>query len=99
MITLSAYIDVTLGKAGTITNATTTIGGNNVSENITGLVGEKVYGNNIFLLDISPLDNGSTFSSETENYYIGTEIADQNGVFANPYQITLYGSKIKNFAI
>lgn len=99
MITLSAYIDVTLGKAGTITNATTTIGGNNVSENITGLVGEKVYGNNIFLLDVSHLDNGSTFSSETENYYIGSELSNESGLFANPYQITLYGSKIKTFTL
>ena len=99
MITLSAYIDVTLGKAGTITNATTTIGGNNVSENITGVVGDKVYGNNIFLLDVSHLDNGGTFSAERENYYIGSELADENGKFNNPYQITLNGSKIKNFTL
>lgn len=99
MITLSAYIDVTLGKAGTITNATTTVEGNNISNDITGLVGDKVYGNNIFLLDVSPLDNGSTFSSEIENYYIGSELANGNGVFANPYQITLNGSKIKNFTL
>lgn len=99
MITLSAYIDITLGKAGTITNATTTIGGNNISNDITGVVGEKVYGNNIFLLEVSPLDNGGTLSSKQENYYIGGELAGENSKFANPYQITLNGSKIKNFTL
>lgn len=99
MITLSAYIDVTLGEAGVITNATSIISGNNVSENITNLVDDKVYGNNIFLLDISPLDNGATFSSDTEKYYIGSEQANEQGIFENPYKIKLYGSKIKNFTI
>ena len=99
MITLSAYVDVTLGKAGTITSATSTITGNNVSTNITNVVGDKVYGNNIFLLDVSPLDNGGTYSANEEGYYIGSELADENGEFANPYQITLNGSKIKTFTL
>lgn len=99
MITLSAYIDVTLGKAGTIDNATSTISKNNVSEDIDNIVGDKVYGNNIFLLEVSPLDNGATMSGETENYYIGTEVADEDGVFENSYIIKLKGKSIKTFTL
>ena len=99
MITLSAYIDVTLGKAGTIDNATSTISGNNVSEDIDNIVGDKVYGNNIFLLEVSPLDNGATMSGKTENYYIGTEVADAEGIFATPYTIKLKGKSIKTFTL
>lgn len=99
MITLSAYIDVTLGKAGTIDNVTSTISKNNVSKDIDEIVGDKVYGNNIFLLEVSPLDNGATMSGETENYYMGTEAADEEGIFATPYTITLKGKSIKTFTL
>lgn len=99
MITLSAYIDVTLGKAGAIDNVTSTISKNNVSKDIDEIVGDKVYGNNIFLLEVSPLDNGATMSGETENYYMGTEAADEEGIFATPYTITLKGKSIKTFTL
>lgn len=99
MISLTAYIDVTLGKAGTINSATSTVSGNNVSNDLTDIVNDKVYGNNIFLLEVSHLDDGGTFSAETEGYYIGTEISNENGEFVNPYTITLNGDKIKNFTL
>lgn len=99
MITVTAEIDVTMGKYGTLSTASTNIDGNNVSANIQDVVKERVYGNDLFLLEVSALDDGGTFSSPKEKYYIGSELADEDGDFANEYIITLTGRNIQAFTL
>lgn len=99
MITLTAEIDVTMGKYGTLNTATSTISGNNVSASIQDVVKDRVYGNDLFILEVSALDNGGTFSSQKENYYIGSELANEDGEFTKPYEITLNGKNIRAFTL
>lgn len=94
MITLSAKIEVNLGNTGIISTARIYPEGNNVSNDIEALVEDEVYGNNIFLLESSRLDDGSTFASEEERYYIGSVSSNDEGVFEEDYVLTIEGENI-----
>lgn len=99
MVTLTAEINVTMGKAGTIDAADMSDVGNNISSDVSDIVGETIYGNDIFILGSSLLDNGGTLSATQEDYYCGSTLSNKNGIFETPYTLTLSGKGIKNFTL
>lgn len=100
MITLTARINLlSTSGAGQISSAEpkeNTPQGNNISAGIP--VGQKKAVGNPFLLGISKLDEGDTYS-DGEDYFIGSEYADGNGDFARQYEIVISGEDITAFTI
>lgn len=99
MIEFLAKINVVLGKDGIIESATSTVSGNNVSSPLGHIIGNEYYGNNIFLLGVSPLDNGASYSDLREKYYIGEELADSSLKFAKPYELFIIGKNIETITL
>ena len=91
MITLTARIDLFSGMNGSLTSVTSNIDGNNISANIQGVLGEKKTVTNPFIIGVNKLGDGSTFSSG-EEYFIGKQLADENGNFATPYEFVVTSS-------
>jgi hypothetical protein len=87
MITLTARIDLSSGNNGSLSDGLVSPLGNNISSDIVAILGSKSQGSNPFLLGISKLGDGSTFSEEL-NYFIGSQKSDGNGIFQEPYEIT-----------
>lgn len=88
MIRMTAEIELLEGS-GEIQTDTISItpSGNNISADLADIVGVRRAGSNPFLFGISKLGSGATFSSG-ENYFIGSQAADENGDFATPYVLT-----------
>lgn len=100
MITLTARINLlSTSGAGTISSAEpkeNTPQGNNISAGIP--VGQKKAVGNPFLLGISKLNEGDTYSGG-EDYFIGSVCANASGTFTTQYEITVSGSGISAFTI
>ena len=88
MIRMTAEIELLEGS-GEIQTDTISItpSGNNISADIADVVSVRRAGSDPFLFGVSTLGSGATFSSG-ENYFIGSELSDENGDFATPYVLT-----------
>lgn len=88
MIRMTAEIELLEGSGEIQTNSISiTPDGNNISADIAEVVSVRRAGSDPFLFGVSTLGSGATFSSE-ENYFIGSEMSDENGAFATPYVLT-----------
>lgn len=89
MIRMTAEIELLEGSGEIQTNSISiTPDGNNISADIVDVVSVRRAGSDPFLFGVSTLGSGATFSSG-ENYFIGSEMSDENGDFATPYVLTL----------
>lgn len=88
MITLTAKINLLSGDNSALTLASTDLSGNNISSNLSGIVGVKKNGRNPFIIGASKLGDGSTFSDGVD-YFIGDQSTDDNGNFTTPYEIEI----------
>lgn len=98
MITLTATIQLGKNNIGEIDTASVDIKKNNISSLITSVLDIKAKGSNPFILGASKLEGNATFEQEVP-YYIGSEVADENGNFANEYTIIVSGKDIMGLSI
>ena len=98
MITLTAKINLLLGDNKALSLGTDDLSGNNISSNLSGIVGVKKNGSNPFIIGASKLGDGSTFSDGVD-YFIGDQLSDENGNFAKPYSITITSNSLTSFEI
>lgn len=98
MITLTARIDLISGNNGTLSGVTSNLSGNNISSEIGTILGSKSQGSNPFILGVSKLGGGSTFSGNVD-YFIGNTQSSESGVFTTPYTLTISGTDITSFTI
>lgn len=88
MITLTAKIDILSGDNGGLSLGTTNVSTNNISSDLSTVVGVKKVGKNPFIIGSSKLGDGSTFSNGVD-YFISKQKTDSEGAFATPYSITI----------
>ena len=98
MITLTAKINLLSGDNKELSLGSDDLSGNNISSNLSGIVGDKKTGSNPFIIGASKLGDGSTFS-DGEDYFIGDQLSDDNGNFATPYTITITGNAMTSLTI
>lgn len=98
MITLTARIDLMSGNNGTLSSVSSEISKNNISSEIGAILGSKSQGSNPFILGASKLGDGSALSGKVD-YFIGSQLSNKNGVFEQPYEITISGKDITSFTI
>lgn len=98
MITLTATIDILKssdsgGDNGTLSDLSCNLSGNNISGQIGAIKAVKRRIARPFILGKSILGAGDTYCKELD-YYMGTQLANEYGIFENPYTITINGSNI-----
>ena len=100
MITLTAKINLLSGDNSNLQLGSDDLSGNNISRNLSSVVGVKWQGSNPFILWASKLGDGSTFSDGV-NYYIGDIQSGSSGMFREPYNIKILdkSSSITNLTI
>lgn len=106
MITLTAKINLLSGDNSKLQLGSDNLSGNNISSNLSDIVGVKKNVVNPFIFGVSKLGSGATFESKESfkkrsgGYYIGNQPSDKNGFFKNPYSITISSTEtIKNLTI
>lgn len=99
MITIRLRVNVS-DNAGTISNATIYPQGNNVSADISTIVGnnKEMQLGNPFMLGRSVLGQGGVYVKELP-YFLGSELSDSNGSFNTPYTLTVSGQDINSLVI
>lgn len=110
MITIGATINIVSSDDGKLNDATITlngqnVGGNNVSADIKDVLNKRSIGGNPFLLGVSGLNGGATYSKKPLDFFVGNILSStptQSGElpsFPEKYILTLIGEKIKVFTI
>ena len=99
MITLTAKINLLSGDNKALSLGSDNLSGNNISSDLSKVVGGKTKGSNPFIIGASKIGDGSTFSGVVD-YFIGTQVSNDNGFFQNPYKIKIKSEKsIKSLTI
>ena len=98
MITLTAKINLLSGDNKALSLGSDNLSGNNISSNLSGIVGVKKKCSNPFIIGASKLGDGSTFSDGVD-YFIGDQLSDDNGNFATSYTITITGNAMTSLTI
>jgi hypothetical protein len=88
MITLTAKINLLSGDNNALSLGSTNLSGNNISSDLSNVIGVEKKGSNPFILGVSKLGDGSTFSDKVD-YFIGNQSSGENGNFANEYVIAI----------
>lgn len=97
MIQLTAEIKIFSENNGDITRLSSDISGNNISCDISKLIGKHdSVGGNPFIYGVSKFGDGSVYTAEEVDYFIGREISNDLGRFEKPYTIILSGNNIKS---
>lgn len=81
MITLTAKINLLSGDNKALLLGSDNLSGNNISRDLSRVVGVKKDGSNPFIIGASKLGDGSTFSNGVD-YFIGNHLSNENGDFA-----------------
>lgn len=98
MITIKARINLSESN-GSISDVTSNINGNNISANISDVIGKRnVVVSNPFILGRSKLGSGASFAKRVL-YFMGRQLSNSSGAFVNPYTITVNGSNITSIII
>lgn len=98
MITLTAKLSLTGDSNGTLSNATSNLSKNNISSDLSAILGVEEQNANPFIIGASKVGDSSTFASENCGVFVGNQFA-QGNTFTNSYSITLSGSNIDLFTI
>ena len=88
MITLTAKINLLSGNDKALSLGSNNLSGNNISSDLSNVIGNKKNGSNPFIIGASKLGDGSTFSDGVD-YFIGDQPSNENGLFENSYTITI----------
>lgn len=80
MITLTAKINLLSGDNKGLLLGSDNLSGNNISRDLSRVVGVKKDGSNPFIIGASKLGDGSTFSNGVD-YFIGNHLSNENGDF------------------
>ena len=106
MITLTAKINLLSGDNSALSLGSDNLSGNNISSNLSGIVGVKKTAINPFIFGVSKLGSGATFESKESftkrsggGYYIGNQPSDDSGNFGKPYTITIIGNAMTSLTI
>ena len=91
MITLTAKINLLSGDNTALSLGSDDLSGNNISSNLSDIVGVKKQGSNPFIIGARKLGDGSTFSDGVD-YFIGKQLSYDDGSFQTPYMITINSS-------
>jgi hypothetical protein len=86
------------GENGTLGGVFSNFGGNNISADISRVLGAKKQATNPFVIGASRLGDGATLSKGVD-YFIGSQRSDETGVFQSPYEIVVSGSSITALTI
>lgn len=92
MITLTARINLISSGGATLSNGSSIPLKNNISSDIGAILGVKSQGSNPFILGASKLGDGSTLSGKVD-YFIGSQLSDENGLFSPYCEIKFTSSK------
>ena len=84
MINLTAKIDIISGDNNTLSLGSSNLLGNNISSDLSGVVGVKGNGSNPFIFGVSKFGDGSVFSGEVD-YFISDKLSEDNGLFQNNF--------------
>lgn len=95
MITLTSKINLLSGDNKALLLGSDNLSGNNISSDLSSVVGVKKNGSNPFIIGASRLGDGSTFSNG-EDYFIDDQLSDENGDFKTHYNIQINSKKIFN---
>ena len=99
MITLNAKIELKFSSESILNDLTCNLQGNNISANIGEILGYGFKENKpIFLLGMPNISVNNRLYNEID-FFIGDQLTDENGLFANEYILTLTGENITAFAI
>lgn len=98
MITLTAKINLISDDNGSLNSVSSELLGNNISSDWQSIKDVKSHGSNPFIIGASKLGDGSTFSDKVD-YFIGSQLSDDNGEFQPPCEITVNGYNIKSLTI
>ena len=96
MITLTAKIDLVSGGNIDSFSPSANMVGNNISSSVP--IGSKKDAKRPFILGSSRLDGKSTFASSVD-YFIGSQLSDENGVFLSPYTMLVGGEGLSSLNI
>lgn len=98
MITIKARINLSQ-SGGTISSISSNINGNNISVDLSEVLGKKsVTVGNPFILGKSKLGSSATYADNLP-YLISRQLSNSYGYFTNPYTITVNGIGITQFII
>lgn len=99
MITLNAKIELKFSSESILNDLTCNLQGNNISANIGEILGYGLKENKpIFLLGMPNISVNNRLYNEID-FFVGEQLTDENGLFANEYILTLTGENITAFAI
>jgi hypothetical protein len=99
MIRLTAEVDILSSDNGVITTTSNASAiKNNISVGFADIIEHRVPLTNPFIIGISKVGDGTVYSNY-EKYFISRQIANGNGMFAEPIEFTIYGDKITAFTI
>jgi hypothetical protein len=96
MITLTAKIDLVSGGNIDSFSPSANMVGNNISSIVP--IGLKKDAKRPFILGSSRLDGKSTFASSVD-YFIGSQLSDENGVFLSPYTMVVGGEGLSSLHV
>ena len=98
MITMSAKISLIDSSYGTLSSVMINNTGNNISSEISAILGVRARGSNPLLFGCTKFSSRGKLLSKVP-YYIGNVKANENGTFENPYMITINGNAITSLTI
>lgn len=99
MITLTATIELISNNGGDLSSVDTNLSGNNISGDISKILGVKTKPSNPFIIGASRIGDGSKFSSGVD-YFISKSRSNSKGEFETACEITINSSKnISNLTI
>lgn len=94
MITLNAKINLLGGSNGSVADLSTNISGSNISIPISSVINNDSNGGNHFIIGANKVGDTATIVDEID-YFSGSQLADYNGEFPNPYLIRIKSNSSK----
>lgn len=99
MICLIAEVDILSSDNGVITTTSNVDNiKNNISVGFTDVIEHRVPVAKPFIIGLNKL-NGKTTFSNSEKYFISRQFSNENNLFEEPIEFTIYGDKISAFTI
>ena len=98
MITLTAKIDLITGNNDTFQSVASTLSENNISSEIGAVLGVKQQTSNPFIFGVNKFGDETHLSSGVD-YFIGSELSDENGKFGDLLSSGYYSFRVMHNGI
>lgn len=92
MIITTAKINLLSGDNKALTLGSTNLSKNNLSSDLSSVIGVKKQSTNPFILGVSKLGTNATYSNGVD-YFISDQISNENGLFTTPIEIVVDSQK------